>query len=102
MRGPIGRKKSVVKRTLGENIAFLEAEVERLRQCNGFFRRLEAALGPDVPLDKKIAAFKVLQEVAGEVMKRTIQDMTGHTQLRQDLAKLNDGIKDVVAKLKKG
>ena len=60
---------------LADKIKKLEAEVARLKKFNVFFHKLDKALGPDVTADKKIAAFKVLQEVAGEVMKRTMDDL---------------------------
>lgn len=73
-----------------------------MREQNHFFRQLDEALGPDVPALRKIAAFKVMQDVAGAVMRRTIEDMSGQSRLQADLANLNAGIKKLVQKIKKG
>jgi hypothetical protein len=53
----------------------LRVQYARMMEDTPFFRKLDAALGPNVPIRQKLDAWKVTQEIAMLVMKRTMEDL---------------------------
>jgi hypothetical protein len=45
------------------------------------YRQIDAALGDDVPVEKKLAVWKITQRFAGLAMERTRDDLLGNTLL---------------------
>lgn len=52
-------------------------EHDRLLAFAPVYRDIEAALGPDVPIAKKLAVWKITQGMAEAAIKRVIKDLTG-------------------------
>lgn len=45
------------------------------------YRKIDEALGPDVPVGRKLAVWKITQDFVGVAMKRTRDDLLGTTLL---------------------